>query len=466
MKDSKSVKFLAVFETAELKEMGNYLKRLYAPKKSVLKLFNLVKKYHPDFNSKRLEKEKAFSLLFPGEVYNYQKLMDASSELFRLSKEFILWYRMKNDSLEKDMIMLRIYQERNLKKLFLQQISKTQAFVEPKEGLWSYLQRMQLNHLLYFSANSKEIFSCRPYLDAANEELDKFYSISKLMYHGQIITREKILGEPFLDILSDSPKTKITSYIQDKNLVITIHALTSQLLEKPSDEIYDQLKPLFFENRNQLFKDEKQSVLNGMLNFAIGKIRADPDKYLSEGFELYKFGFEEKIILEDGLIGATNFSNIVNIGCRNKNFSWVEYFIEEAKQYLEPSLREDIYKLGAANLKFAEKKYDQTILILRGIQFKTIFHAISSKILLLKAYFEYYDKDFTLTNCNSFEQFLRRKKNKLGNKSFMGAKNFVSYVRKILESKRDKSDLLKEFNNLALCDGKEWIKTKLEEMKK
>ena len=68
MRDSKLVEMLGMFSKGEMKSFEKFVVSPYfTAGRSVEGLFNILKKYHPEFDSVNIEREKIFKKLFPRE---------------------------------------------------------------------------------------------------------------------------------------------------------------------------------------------------------------------------------------------------------------------------------------------------------------------------------------------------------------------------------------------------------------
>ena len=65
MKNTKLIQLLGTFTTAEMNELGKFVRSPFhneSPK--MIKLYDALKKYHPDFENKKFTKENIFSMIY------------------------------------------------------------------------------------------------------------------------------------------------------------------------------------------------------------------------------------------------------------------------------------------------------------------------------------------------------------------------------------------------------------------
>ena len=81
---------MQTFSREELDRFEDFLKSPYHNKKSgVVKLFNEVKKYYPDFIDINMDKENLWKQLYPEKEYNYGVIKNLIHDFTKLSEDFI-----------------------------------------------------------------------------------------------------------------------------------------------------------------------------------------------------------------------------------------------------------------------------------------------------------------------------------------------------------------------------------------
>lgn len=84
------LKIIQTFSEKEISDFEDLLKSPYFNKKSgVVKLYNEVKKYYPDFTNENLEYEKLWSKIYPGKKYGYGVMKNLIFDITKLAEQFI-----------------------------------------------------------------------------------------------------------------------------------------------------------------------------------------------------------------------------------------------------------------------------------------------------------------------------------------------------------------------------------------
>ncbi|MBK9334832.1 MAG: hypothetical protein IPM96_21140 [Ignavibacteria bacterium] len=101
MLKSSALKIIQSFSKEEISEFNDFLKSPYHNKKSgVVKLYNEIKKYYPDFKDENLDKEKLWSKLYPGKMYSYGVMKNLIFELTGLAENYIALNNFRQNELK------------------------------------------------------------------------------------------------------------------------------------------------------------------------------------------------------------------------------------------------------------------------------------------------------------------------------------------------------------------------------
>ena len=72
MLNSSLIEILKSFNKIEIKEFNNMVCSPWFNKRlAVTKFWGVVRGYAPDFNTKELERENVYKIIYPGKKYNY-----------------------------------------------------------------------------------------------------------------------------------------------------------------------------------------------------------------------------------------------------------------------------------------------------------------------------------------------------------------------------------------------------------
>src|SRR5260221_1031452 len=90
MQNFKLIDVLVSLNKKEFRNFGEFVSSDYFNKnKNVIKLYDVLSKYYPKFANKNLTVGKIFNKVFKDEKFNYPKINNVISDLYKLSERFL-----------------------------------------------------------------------------------------------------------------------------------------------------------------------------------------------------------------------------------------------------------------------------------------------------------------------------------------------------------------------------------------
>ena len=99
MKKSKLITVLQILESEDLRQIQKLLKSpFFTSNKNILKLFQIIRRYHPDYSNSALAKEKLYAKVFPKTDYSDVKFRNLMGELSKLIEEYLVLHFIRTDT--------------------------------------------------------------------------------------------------------------------------------------------------------------------------------------------------------------------------------------------------------------------------------------------------------------------------------------------------------------------------------
>ena len=99
---SKAIELLKAFNKAELKDFEKFLNSpFHNVYETVIKLFKIVKKFYPDFESEKLNYRFLFNSLYKNKKYSEALLRNVMSDLLKAGEDFLAHRALKHSAFEK-----------------------------------------------------------------------------------------------------------------------------------------------------------------------------------------------------------------------------------------------------------------------------------------------------------------------------------------------------------------------------
>jgi hypothetical protein len=272
-------------------------------------------------------------------------------------------------------------------------------------------------------------------------------------------------------------KANYDLYLADELLA---HIEERLLLEEPAVAVYYYiLKALttteehdYFERLRaeiqehyRLFPNmELREVYLMAINFCIARMNAGQEDYVREGFEWYRQGIDQEILVEKGVISRWTYMNVVMNGLKLREFAWTDRFIDEYKTYLEPSYRDNFSNFSRLKYLFDTGDYDAAQDLLTRTDFDDILINLMAKSTLLKIYYEQDEIDALEALLESFRVYLKRKEVIGYHKQIYS--NLVRYARKLIRvnpyDREEVQKLREEVKEANPLTERQWLLERLE----
>lgn len=472
MHKSKPIQILKNFSVWELKDLEKFIgSDFYSGNDMLRQVFKLLKKEHPKFESPVLEKEKLFKKLFPGEPYEESKLRYLFSDLAKLIEEFIIIKELSADPIRKKLLLMDYYRRHDLEKYFNQVFEdsvKSQLKAGIKDAGWFFNQYL-LEEKAYIYSQYQKSRSIDNNLQTLVNYLDLFYITNKLKHSGEMLTREMLLKVSYKKPLLDAIIEYVSSgKFEGYTAVEIYHCIVMMHTTPDDDRHYKKLLELLEIHAAEFTREELVDMYVFAQNHCTNRINSGQTRYLAEIFHLYKKMIELGAIYENGYVRPNVFKNIVTVGIRLEEFNWIESFIQEYKEKLDPKTRENAVNYNMAWLEYAKKEYKKALRHLSTADMMDIFYQLGAKCLLLKIYYETQDIDAFYALTESFYVYLRRN-NQIADFQKEVHLNFIKSIKQLMKIRleRDKKGAKKMHGELTEVKNVldlSWFLKKLDEV--
>ncbi len=208
-------------------------------------------------------------------------------------------------------------------------------------------------------------------------------------------------------------------------------------------------------------------LFNALETYCTQKINSGNKKFLKEFFHV----FETEI--QNGFYKFSEFSPVTFMKFRNtyltalrlKKFEWVEKFIDNFKNDLIESDRDNILEMAYAQINFEKKNFEKAIVHLQNVKTDQFFLKVDVKNISLMAYYELNYTEPVISLIDSYKHFLTDNKfltdeYKENNLRFINALHTLTILREKNEKNKisELGDRIIKFRN----DKKmEWLLEKI-----
>jgi hypothetical protein len=462
MKNEKTLVLLRSLSRKELSDFRDFVHSPYFNKNGRITDFaDYLYGFAPDFEEVCLALEQIPQHLGNQGPMDKKALSYLKSGLLKLLRSFLGYENIRTTPhFLTYYTALGLLEKRNEHALTLLEKLKAELDQGTGSGHQAILLQYLTNDLLH-SLKANDKLTAESLLQESINKLEQYYLVNKLSYSCEIENRSLILRQAF-DF--DNPLMKpIEEMLESKENLDPLIALYFQLYLTTK---YDREEKYFHQLKDRLqhpdnrFIDpaEFRGIYLATINISLRKMRENPDKFRAICLELYEKGIESKVLFENGRLSEWTYQNTIKLALRLQRYSWTEQFIYRYNDYLEQSAKRNARYSNLAELAFCQKDYDLTFEHLNHIDTSHFKYFISTKILLIKAFYETGNLDSCQSNLGSFTVYLSRRKD-VTKAHKKGYQHFCQLLHRTLLHRNSKQQLKikQQITTLTPLAEREWL---------
>lgn len=417
------------------------------------------KKHHHFFNV-FLKKKKSGSL-----PINERLLM---SDLCKMLEKFIVIQSTLNDTLKSQSILTQHYAQHEDTKLFNDSVTHWEKTLQKNiKNSDFYLYLSELEYEKWKFEQLKSRFS--------NVEADS------IILHSEIAQISKKLAEavslaPQAVLISKKINTEYIDFLEK-------YILKKDYLQYPCISLYYYaLKMIFYPQIPEWFEkfkdglhaahsffnsDELRTLYFQAINYCIRKHNSGDKSYSRLLLDYYKSALKNGFLLTHGFLSKNSYRNINTIAIRLGQYDEAIDISESYKSFLRKEEQESAYRYNMANIHYATQKYDEALTALREVDFDDHLSNLTSKLLMLKIYYETHEIRLLDSHLDAMQVYLTRKKIIGYHKTVFS--NIVKFTRKLIHlnpyDSHEKSKLRETIVAEKSVADKDWILAQIDSVK-
>ena len=324
---------LLLFDRLEKKEWKDFRRFLSSPyfnqRKDVLQLFDFIEESRL-LKIVDLDKRRAFKKIFPKENYQDAKIRHLMSYLMKLLKSFLIQQQIEVDEVHQKIKLCHILRKKGIDKMFEKEWSSTQK-LQRQQSLRNthfYYNNYQLNleRSEYLHQNQR---SGEMNLQEMTDELTTFYIADLLRQACSVLAHQSMNSQIYeLKLLPTVIQLLEQGWLlQVPTVAIYFHSYRALNDLKNENDFY-RLPILIKENWEQFPRAEIRDILVLAINYCIKRLNRGDKEFIREAFELYRFGLEKEILINNKILLLYTYKNILKLGLALKEYNWVESYLE------------------------------------------------------------------------------------------------------------------------------------------
>lgn len=412
MENSKLIELLKELNKQEFKQFGDFVKSPYFNKlQNVIKLYDYITHFYPEFKGKKFTKENAFTEIFPGEKYDDRRLRALNSYLLSLTEKFLAYNKYSRDEITRRLDTSHELRRIGHSKLLKENILEMESLLTEtkfKDEFYYY----NLYKIFYEKNTLANYFLSEKRFDEEASNLIlytvvsflKIYTIALNSLNSVNIKLDPELAEDIAKIIKREPFKS--------NPAVKIQFTLYNLLKYDDEKYFFEHLKLMDEYPDLLSPEDLYETFAVLLNFCVIRIQKGFPKFTKHKFDLYKTMLEKNVpVLEHNYFSYAFFNNIVTSALEMKEFDWAENFIEQYKHRLNDKFKDDVVNLCYAKQYYFLKQYEKALnsLSLCGTN-ENVYYKLALKDLQIKILYELGHYETILSIIDSYKHFFQKNK--------------------------------------------------------
>ncbi len=474
---------LKTFSEEEMKLFAEFLNSPFHNKnKKVIRLFNILKRYHPDYEDKNFSKGNLFKELFKNSDYKESHIRNLFSDLNILTEKFIQYIALNNNYLY-DKILIEELNHRDIQVIMekkIRTLEKKINLVKSKDHDY-FANRIFIYEMKSLLLTDKALIeSHRP--DEISGKIKLFMlSLMESSLH-LIVEEQRVKVKHDFDFLKHS-LTYLSNHLkdfEDSPLLMIYYYLLLCFFDKNDEEYFLKVKDLLRIHFNSFSRIDKKNIYGMMQTYCVNKSGKGDVSHEKELLNILLETLKLNVVTqkENDFISLNFFRNVV-IQCINlKEIIILKKFISGYINFVIYESRKSMSAYSYAHLNFLQKNFEKALELCNDINFNDLLTSTNDNLyfkndikkLMLMCLYESNSIESAMSLIDTHKHFVKNSKlvkETMRNKN-MNFLNFVNCLVK-LKIKFDDYELIK-FKNKVLntkeLTYRNWILEKIEEMEK
>lgn len=416
MENIKIIEALRSLDKKEFRRFGDFVSSPFFNKnENVVNLYTALSKFYPKFGNENLTLENLFKTVFPKQKYNYYKINNIVSDLYKLAEKFLIQINIEKDSSAGKLryALINELRDKELYRLYEQKFNQIIKDLDKdvyKDEKYYYTKYELYNDYLYFAAIKKPNtqlnlvqVSFDNLLQSSVIALMKYYI---LMIHENNQTHIEYNMPLYDEILEYAKKTDETSPHNHQLIAETL-----LLVSTKDPKHFFRLRELKDKYLKQIKFDDLQDLYVHLCSFCAYMVNFKREEsYNWNMFSLYKDILSYGLMTKDSFL-YPNFMNFVKVSCRVREYDFAEWFIEEYKSSIIKEERENVLSFCYATVENSRGNHKEALRLFTLANFQNFLFKVQVRINILALHYKLGQYEEALGAIDTFRHYIKREKN-------------------------------------------------------
>jgi len=389
---------LKTFSRDDLKNFEDFIVSPYFNKKNtVIKLWDNIKKFYPDFENENLNRKIVWEKLYPGKDFNYGVMKNLIYDLNQLVERFLETEMFAENTFERGLQLFYSLSDRDLGKLsFSKYKSLEDKLINSKRGADRYSKLIILKWSMETASGHKDLKINSGVYDISEYIIYDFLISAFKIYNNiaaeKLSNKESRTYDMLKDFLGNIDIDRILESIkknspEDHKVVNVFYYMYKALSDIDRPESYFNFKNNVLENDHLLNESERKNLF-ACLWTSLSYNNAVKNKPF-EFNELMKLQHKKNLLADEAhTISIRKYSLGIRLAAMVKDFDFLGVFINSYLNKLKPSARENMMLYRNAYNYFAKGEFGKALETINKINFDIIAFKYEMKNLQIMLFYE------------------------------------------------------------------------------
>ncbi|CAA6830123.1 MAG: Unknown protein [uncultured Aureispira sp.] len=466
MYKSKIIEIFQSFDKAEKAGLRRWLRSpIHNEHQDVVKIVDYLLSRRK-ITATSVKRTRVYKQLYPAAKYNQYRLNHVLSFTVEAMEAYISHLMSKNTPLVSFFSISDYYKHKSLPHLAEKALQKAKQNLDkaPYQNE-AYYHNSFLLEQAFFDLKGTELRQQQTNLQAIFSDLTSFTIVATLRNACTAISHRSLYQTDYTIPLLEAILQEAQSAVYQDNLVVQCYYNSYMALSDSDNEVhFKTLKKRLLSQKVPLPSEALKYLCLLAINYCIKRLNMGAENYVQEVFDIYCYGLEHTIWMEQGHLSHSTFKNIATAALRLKAYDWTEQFIQNYGSKLRKSHRKDYTNYAKAKLHFEQGQFSKAQEIIVETDLIDLFISLDIKLLLLKIYWNLHEFDLLEAHLDSFSVYLNRKKVLAYHRQIYG--NTISVTRKMMYANLDLRSEQKKLHQLILhtnpLTDRPWLLAQLE----
>lgn len=382
---------LKTFSDHEKKRFGKFLNSAYFNKSpKIIKLFSILRKYHPDYNNKKITKLYIYKKLAYNKPFNDSTIRNLLYDLQIIAETYLKILNMERNLVESNVFQREEFWNRELNVLYSINLENSELVLSGRNYTDStnIMDRFKLNSdkfyfdLAYNNLDNSNFGKGADSFKKAIVNLINFFIVEFLKHNETLYSTShafnaKAKSQYASEFLKVINVDKLTAYIRKNSpengfVADTYLKLLKAFMKMSNDSLYADLAAAVAKNSKKLSIQENKYLYGRLIDYCKLKIASGKKsaKYENELFKLYDTIIKNSFFPGDfkGNMRISTYRDIFTTAMNLKKLPWLEKFVSSFRNKLHSDYRKEVTAYSQAIINFDKGKFKDADGNLSGIK--------------------------------------------------------------------------------------------------